>query len=716
MRLPVNQPPQWKPKKTPGGDQRQTKTTINQEHYRGDSRRNQYSNKAQNNNQSPPSFFDDNHNNFTDDFGSTDEKFGRSFWMAFLEEEEERIQNEKSRRGTMVGHEIEQTWSHSSGSPLSISSELNQNQQLESPPDGFVSNKPTTTAPTTRRSTRNQRSFGDVTNSYQHSTPNTALDHTGTGPSPSYNKGEESSSLRHKETPSAATDHVQPDTIQTKLCGHKKLDRVGPNPVDSSRFRWAYDTWYSAGLMKQPFTPTDVGRAFWTDAHSCKVKNPSSYYEERDHHGVDNNNNNQGSAQKESQAITDDETTVGTTISSSPMIQKYQSTTSPFGPKYASGEDIERMSSTDSYEQRGFRRLLDMWRDQQDTDEQQKDKKNLRLSFPSEERDESEDNPYRNSTSPSSVNGHHGHQCKATSSLVHQRIVGLEKTDGFATCDKLETVIPCGNNDNNKSSSNANNSNVSQNSMMVKSESFASSEVVEHSYRHHGTEKNRALVILENNGNRTHDLIVGEAQECVGGQLVVVRKLDSLAENRHGDELGECNVECECSQSVFSGNDDFISFFLPQMGMACSCGRQRRGLIKPKDPTAIENVLRPWQCDFLQSFGIHRGEQLVKARHRSGDILAQALRQWRKKYDMVPFKTSSCGMAIHIWAKTCKTYVRSIRKQMQDGNEILERQPGALVDELSHFLRGLPEAPPKRVRGAAGRVALNIEPESQVEV
>ena len=70
---------------------------------------------------------------------------------------------------------------------------------------------------------------------------------------------------------------------------------------------------------------------------------------------------------------------------------------------------------------------------------------------------------------------------------------------------------------------------------------------------------------------------------------------------------------------------------------------------------------------------------------------------------------------IHIWAKTCKAYVRSIRKQIQDGNEILERQPGSLVDELSHFLHCLPEAPPKRVKGAVG-VTLNIEPESQVEV
>ena len=516
------------------------------------------------------------------------------------------------------------------GSPLSISSELKQ-EQPKSPSDHLISNKQPTT------STHSQRSFGDVTNSYQQLTTKTALNHV--GPSPSKSKKEMLSPLERKEKPSAHNNVVS-DTTKTNSRGRNKLHRVVPNPVDNDRFRWAYDTWYSAGLMKRPFTPTNIGRAFWTDAHSSQVKNPSSYYEKRNH---DDNNTHQDSVQEISQTTNDDETTtVDTTSSSSPIIQKHQhasSKPSSSSPKMLPEEDIERMPSSDSSEQRGFQRLLDMWRDQQDKDEQQQQSaKKFHLPSTSEEPDGSEDN-HSNNKSPSSFHSQREYHSKNTS-LVPQRIIQQEKTEDFASRDIPVNIIPYDNN-NSKNSSNANESNTSSN-MMVKSESFASSDVVEHSY-YHRTEKNRALVIVENS-NRTYDLMVGEAQKCVGGQLVV-RNLDSLAGNRHGDEMGEFSVQCECSQSVFSGNDDLISFFLPQMGMACSCGRQRRGLIKPEDPTAIENVLRPWQCEFLQSFGIQRGEQLVKARHRSGDILARALRQWRKKYDMVPFKTSSCGMA-----------------------------------------------------------------------
>jgi hypothetical protein len=171
-------------------------------------------------------------------------------------------------------------------------------------------------------------------------------------------------------------------------------------------------------------------------------------------------------------------------------------------------------------------------------------------------------------------------------------------------------------------------------------------------------------------------------------------------------------IDCDCSRSIFSGNDDLIDFFLPQLGMACSCGKQSPGIVNPDVPTALENVLRPWQCHFLKGFGIHRGEQLVKARHRSGQVISKVLRYWRAKHGMPPFGTSSCAMAIDIWAKTCKAYVRSIRKQLDAGVQLLEKQPAGLVlRELSHFLSDEPQAPKRR---AAPRI--KIEPESQAEV
>ena len=146
---------------------------------------------------------------------------------------------------------------------------------------------------------------------------------------------------------------------------------------------------------------------------------------------------------------------------------------------------------------------------------------------------------------------------------------------------------------------------------------------------------------------------------------------------------------CQCSSSVFSGNDELIEFFLPQMGMACNCGKRPLGLKNPEEPTSLDNILRPWQVKFLAAFGIYRGDQLVKAHHRSAKALANALRQYRRKHGMTPFRTKSCGMALQIWSKTCKSYVRSIRKQLMTGTSDL-KVPNTLYI-ISSFLEKMHE-------------------------
>ena len=130
------------------------------------------------------------------------------------------------------------------------------------------------------------------------------------------------------------------------------------------------------------------------------------------------------------------------------------------------------------------------------------------------------------------------------------------------------------------------------------------------------------------------------------------------------------DVSCSCSSSVFSRNDEMVEFMLPLMGMACTCGMNGNNLASlcnPEEPTSLENILRPWQCDFLAAFGIFRGDQLVKAHHRSANALASALRRYRKKHDMKAYPTESCSMALSIWSKTSKAFVRSIRKQLTSG-------------------------------------------------
>lgn len=141
----------------------------------------------------------------------------------------------------------------------------------------------------------------------------------------------------------------------------------------------------------------------------------------------------------------------------------------------------------------------------------------------------------------------------------------------------------------------------------------------------------------------------------------LLRRVESLSQE---PSTAFCQC-CSCSNSVFSGNDDMIEFFLPLMGTACSCGKTSTSLLKPDEPTSLVNILRPWQVTFLAGFGIYRGDELVKANHRSGSALAQALQQYRKREGMTPFRSKSHVMALQIWSKTSKAFVRSIRNQIK---------------------------------------------------
>jgi hypothetical protein len=136
---------------------------------------------------------------------------------------------------------------------------------------------------------------------------------------------------------------------------------------------------------------------------------------------------------------------------------------------------------------------------------------------------------------------------------------------------------------------------------------------------------------------------------------------------------------CACSSSAFSGNDVLEEFFLPQLGMACTCGTGKRSYNwrYDSDPTALEHILRPWQVSFCHSFGIRKGDQLVKAHHRSANMLAKAMRKWRSAHGMTRVRTVSCGVALNIWAQSCKFYVRSVRRQTDRGIRRIE-MPNAM--------------------------------------
>lgn len=144
----------------------------------------------------------------------------------------------------------------------------------------------------------------------------------------------------------------------------------------------------------------------------------------------------------------------------------------------------------------------------------------------------------------------------------------------------------------------------------------------------------------------------------------LLHRVGSISEESNQEEC----CQCSCSHSIFSGSDDLIEFFLPLMGTACTCGKTRTGINDAKQPTSLANILRPWQVEFLSRFGIYCGEELVKSFHRSGLALAKAMLKYRKNEGMTPFPLKSCMMALQIWSKTSKTFVRSIRDQLSQRN------------------------------------------------
>ena len=173
----------------------------------------------------------------------------------------------------------------------------------------------------------------------------------------------------------------------------------------------------------------------------------------------------------------------------------------------------------------------------------------------------------------------------------------------------------------------------------------------------------------------------------------LLRRVEGLTDEQRNPTASSSapTCRCTCSDSLFSGNDEMIEFFLPLTGTACTCGKSQGGLKEPNDPTSLVNILRSWQIEFLGSFGIYRGEDLVKANHRSASALASALRQYRKKMGMTPFRTKSCVTALQIWSKTSKAFVRSIRNQTESHTEKADLRAPNNLYILSSFLESVPD-------------------------
>jgi hypothetical protein len=491
-----------------------------------------------------------------------------------------------------------------------------------------------------------RRSLGDMTNRVQetittqklHNTdkPNSFVDNIRTvNLKPSQVKSSSSQSWYRKNEKSALLALAAVDVVPTNASSmaeeeekpseettprfvrssQLRLEVLKPKRSDQNQFYSAYQSWRKVGLMEPtrrsiPFSQRPVTDLKPTEGHGGNQPNvtntrDSSTRQSRVVNVLSNSSKSHNAASKD---CLNTQKNSKETIGRSLTTRDCKVTDLP-------GQDIEETPPIESDQNGDFQHLLGMWRDQ--SNGKGRNVSSAAVTVVGDEDEDSFDD-FRKYTSESPVRMSKIHEMSAIS----------------AASSELALV--------------ANTSHDDQ--LSIRSEGFIDSdEDDDESPRLTESDPVPALVILQK--DNMYQIMIGESRANVTDDELVIANTEVVAH----ENTAMVEHKCECSRSlprsVFSGNDDLISFFLPQMGMACSCGHQDRknGLVKPEDPTAIENVLRPWQVQFLKSFGIHHGEQLVKARHRSGDILARALRQWRKKQGMIPFKTSSCGMALQIW-------------------------------------------------------------------
>ena len=146
---------------------------------------------------------------------------------------------------------------------------------------------------------------------------------------------------------------------------------------------------------------------------------------------------------------------------------------------------------------------------------------------------------------------------------------------------------------------------------------------------------------------------------------------------------------CECAASAFSGNEPESEFYLPKLGLACSCGGNEAQLADrasfSRNPEALASILRPWQCDFLATLDVATADELLRSHKADANSMARSMKLWRMREGMAPCRSKECYIALKIWSRTCKVVLRSIREQRE-----LAAEGGAEGEDVTvekpHFL------------------------------
>jgi hypothetical protein len=194
-----------------------------------------------------------------------------------------------------------------------------------------------------------------------------------------------------------------------------------------------------------------------------------------------------------------------------------------------------------------------------------------------------------------------------------------------------------------------------------------------------------------------------DLRPCIGSQTVARHSLAPFINGKppkiplkDGAEGGEkqvviTNIEqmdgCKCESSMLSGNVEHAEFYLPRLGVTCTCGRNHKvDMTEGGDPCGLENILRDWQVEFLASVGISDVFSLAHACNNRRGELANMMRQWRTSKKMPSVNVRSCSVALHIWSRTCTSVVKAVREQKAQGIEKPER-PGFLDISMTSDIR-----------------------------
>lgn len=137
------------------------------------------------------------------------------------------------------------------------------------------------------------------------------------------------------------------------------------------------------------------------------------------------------------------------------------------------------------------------------------------------------------------------------------------------------------------------------------------------------------------------------------------------------DNMNEMSVDdppCNCGVSSVFAKKEYVLFYLPKIGVTCSCGKRREDQLPPDaDPSALRSILREWQVDFLESSGIHDCIDFLHAVKQRKLQLAREMRVWRKQKGLPSMKTQSCSIALYIWSRTCRVVARNVTEQKAKG-------------------------------------------------